>query len=203
MADEDTTVTVADDTPTLTEPAPTLDPVEPTVDAPPDEAPKPGLDLREEALRKANREAAERRRHIKTLEAEVADLKAKNASAEERALLDAERKAAEATEAKYRPAVVKANANAALAAAGCTSHEARKLLLKLVDTTAVEIGDDGDVVGGLDDQVEALKAQFPEKFEQPKPLIPSARQVDAGNKTSPAQKRSVGEELAARLTGTR
>lgn len=191
------------DTPTPDAPEPTPVP-EPTPDAPKPAPPKidaEPLDLKAEALKKANREAAERRQTIKAMEAEIAALKLSNASAEERALAEATKRAAEETEAKYRPAVVKANANAALAAAGCKDAEVRRTLLKLVDAKAVELDDDGDVTGGLDDQIETLKAQFPEKFETAKPAVPSARQVDAGDKKPAPVKRTVADELAKRLTG--
>ena len=195
---------------TETEAPVTPDAPEPTpVPVPEPDAPKPAppkteaepLDLKAEALKKANREAAERRQTIKVMEAEIAALKLSNASAEERALAEATKRAAEDTEAKYRPAVVKANANAALAAAGCKDAEVRKTLLRLVDAKAVEIGDDGDVTGGLDDQIESLKVQFPEKFETPKPAVPSARQVDAGDKKPAPVQRTTTDELVKRLTG--
>ena len=183
------------------EAAPEVTPDAPEAPKPAPPKPDPAIDLKDAALKKANREAAERRHTITTLEAEIAALKLSNASAEEKALAEATKRAAEETEAKYRPAVVKANANAALAAAGCKDAEVRKTLLRLVDAKAVEIGDDGDVTSGLDDQIENLKAQFPEKFAEPKPVVPSARQVDAGDKKPAPVKRTVADELAKRLTG--
>ncbi len=153
----------------------------------------------EAALKKANREAAERRRAIHDMQAELDKLREANATEAEKQILAARKEAAEATEAKYRPAVVNAHANAALAAAGCADADVRKTLLRLVDTGKVEIGDDGDITGGLTEQVESLKAQFPEKFAKPRPAPAST--VDAGPKVPAQAKKTVAQQLADRLTG--
>jgi hypothetical protein len=153
------------------------------------------------ALRKANREAKERKDALNEALAKIEAMETANASEAEKAVLAAKKAAVDEADARYRPAVVKANANAALAAAGCKDADVRKTLLRLVDAKAVEISDDGDVTGGLDDQIESLKSQFPEKFTEPKPVVPSARQVDAGDKKPAPVKRTVADELAKRLTG--
>lgn len=153
----------------------------------------------EAALKKANREAAERRRAIHDMQAELDKLREANATEAEKAILAAKKEAAEATEAKYRPAVVNAHANAALAAAGCADADVRKTMLRLIDTGKVEIGDDGDITGGLTDQIDSLKAQFPEKFAKPRPAAASA--VDAGPKVPAQPKKTVAQQLADRLTG--
>ena len=209
MAD-DTTETVDTETPTVdTPPAPeppavktkTPDPAPADDDpAPVVEAAKPGdTTALEAALKKANREAAERRRAIHDLQTELDKLREANASEAEKALMAAKKEAAEATEAKYRPAVVNAHATAALAAAGCAAADVRKTLLRLIDTGRVEIGDDGDITGGLTDQIDSLKAQFPEKFAKPRPAPAAA--VDGGPKVPVQAKKTVAQQLAEKLTG--
>ena len=142
-------------------------------DKPKPKAPVPGQrkvgeesspDLRDEALRKANREAHERRLELKKVNAELADLKLAQASEAEKAVLAARREGAEEAEKALRPAVVRATARAALSAAGCIDSAVQKTLMRLVDTSKVEL-EDGEVVSGLDDQIDELRAQFPEKFQ--------------------------------------
>ena len=209
MAD-DTTETVDTDTPTVDTP-PAAEPPKPAVPA--QKTPEPAVEdedpapvakagdttALEAALKKANREAAERRRAIHDMQAELDKLREANATEAEKAILAAKKEAAEATEAKYRPAVVNAHANAALAAAGCADADVRKTMLRLIDTGKVEIGDDGDITGGLTDQIDSLKAQFPEKFAKPRPAAASA--VDAGPKVPAQPKKTVAQQLADRLTG--
>ena len=194
-----------DDTPTPTPPPAAPKPkdapvVEDTDDAAKPDAPKdPGNDLQAQALRKANREAAERRTEIKRLQAQIEELQAASATEQEKALIAARREAAEAKDAELRPAVVRANANAALSAAGITDPGVRKRLLALIDVKSVEIGEDGDVVSGLDEQIEALKADLPTIFTPPAPRVPTPAQVDAGDKKPPAREKTVAEQLAERL----
>ena len=153
--------------------------------------------LQEMALKKANREARERRAKITELEATVAQLKEASASENERAILAATRNAELAAEQKWRPTIARWGADAALTAAGCTDGASRDLLLKALDLTAVELGDDGAVVGGIDDQVAELKVKYPAMFAPPAASrrVASAREVDAGNKQATAVKKTVAQQL--------
>lgn len=165
--------------------------------------PKAAVDAAElEAqLKKANGEAAARRSELKKLTAEIERLREANATAEEKALLQAKKDAATEAEAKLRPAVVRAAARAALGSAGCTDPDVQRTLLRLLDTSRVELDDDGEVVDGLDDQLDDLKAQFPEKFETRRQRVPSARDVDAGDRKPPAVKKTTSQLLADRALG--
>ncbi len=73
----------------------------------------------------------------------------------------AKEQAQQAAEARYKPIVVKTAARAALAEAGALKPER---LIKLLDMDELEIDDDGDVVG-LEDEILALKKDYPEFFE--------------------------------------
>jgi len=153
--------------------------------------------LQEMALKKANREARERRAKITELEATVAQLKEASASEQERAILAATRNAELAAEQKWRPTIARWGADAALTAAGCTDGASRDLLLKALDLSAVEIGEDGAIAGGVDEQVAELKIKYPAMFAPPAAArrVASARDVDAGDKKPPAVKKSVAEQL--------
>ena len=203
MADEDTTET---DTAPAVEETPPAPPVEPTEPAP-DEAEKPATvkpdDLQAAALRKANREAAERRQEIKRLQGELDAMKVASASEAEKALIEARLDAEKKAEARWKPALVTVRAEAALSSAGCRDADDRDLLLGKIDLTKVELDESGRIVSGLDEQVADLKERHAKLFAEPKPAVPSARTVGAGDKTAPPVKKSVGEQLAARLTGQR
>lgn len=201
---------MAEDTETApddaTEPEVTPDPPAKPDDAkptPPAAPPKPAAEAtvsRSEfnalaaQLRTATREAQERKKALD-------DLAAANATEAEKAIIKARQESAAEREAVLRPAVVRANARAALSSAGCTDKGVQTTLMRLIDSAAVDLGEDGEIVGGLDEQVESLKAQFPEKFEVKKPRIPSAREVDAGDKKPPAVKKSATQLAVDRLTG--
>ncbi len=63
---------------------------------------------------------------------------------------------------------IRSEARAALLAAGATPEKVARLV-KLIDTGSLTIEDD-DTVDGLLDEVDAVKADFPELFEAPKPV---------------------------------
>lgn len=137
----------------------------------------------------------------KAKQAELDKIAEANASEAEKAQLAARKEGAAETEARLRPAVARSAARVELAAAGCTDKAAQTLMLRLLDTSSVELDDAGDVVGGLEEQIEVLKGQFPEKFETARRRVPSAREVDAGDKKPPAAKKSATDLLMSRLTG--
>jgi len=164
--------------------------------------------MQAEALRKANREAHERRLLLETakqekaaLVAEVEKLRAANASAEERAIAEARANAAKERDDAWRPTVIRVTADGALASAGCRDTEQRAMLIQLIDATKVELDATGAVVAGLEDQIERVKEKFPTAFAAPVTAIPPARQVDAGEKRAPAKTMTATERQAARLRG--
>lgn len=106
---------------------------------------------REASLKAANAESAKRRLRIKELEQA-------NEDAESRAT----RLASEAALSQYKPVAVQALAKAAFLEAGAPASKVARLS-KLLDAAAVEI--DGDNVSGLDDQIDSIKAEFPELFQ--------------------------------------
>lgn len=101
------------------------------------------------------------RQRARQLERENKDLKLKNATAEERALLEARDQAAAEAVATTKAPLVKALAKVALQAAGVQSGTAK--LVGLLDLEKVDLDDDGELVG-LDDQIEDLKTEFPNLF---------------------------------------
>jgi hypothetical protein len=167
---------------------------------------KPAPSPLEQALATANREAATRRHEIKKLTDELDALKTANASEQEKALLAAKKEAAEARDQVLRPAVVRANARAAIAAAGCTDRETQDLMLKMLDSSSIELDENGEVVSGLAEGVEMLKEKFPERFSPPTQAgavrPPSARRVDAGEKKPPPQPKTASQRLADIVSGS-
>jgi hypothetical protein len=190
----DATATAADDTATADDDGDDTGTTAPA-------AAKGKADPRDAELAAVKQEAARRRVRLKELEAEVAKLREANATEQERAIMAARTEGAAESVAKYRPAVVRANARAALSAAGCTDGKVQGTLMRLIDAGTVELDDDGEIVAGLDDQIATLREQFPEKFAAGKPAVPPARQVAAANKPAPAVPKTVEEQLVARLTG--
>ncbi|MCX5522205.1 phage scaffolding protein [Streptomyces bobili] len=89
----------------------------------------------------------------------------------EKAVREAEEKA----EARYKPIAVRKAVRAALVEAGATAAtegdkaktEARiARLMKLVDVGDLSIDDDGEVLG-VDEQIDGLRADYPELFDAP------------------------------------
>jgi len=144
--------------------------------------------VEDERVKKANHQAgvmrkraAEAKARADELEAELRKLKAAaDPDSVETKLAEAKAEAAKETEATWRPKVVNASARAALASAGCTATDR---MLRLIDTTTLDIDDDGEVTG-LDDQIAELKKDFPEKFG-------AAQAAGAGEAKKPAPRRDV------------
>lgn len=115
---------------------------------------------------------------------------------------DARAEAEKAAEEKYAPLIKNTAIAAALNSARCTSTER---LAQLVDKSKLTIDAGGNVLG-LEAEVNALKASWPEFFKTDGP--PPAGQVAAGQQrgvTPPAGQagggKSTAERLAAGLTG--
>lgn len=112
---------------------------------------------------------------------------------------DAVTQASKAATDKYRPALVKQAARAALLEAGLVdpTPERLKKVLRLIDTQGVDIDDDGEVAG-LEDQVEELKTDYPEFFTAPEGRR-VARVNGAGRKAAGAKPKTSAELLAAQM----
>ena len=118
------------------------------------------------------------------------------------------REAEERAEARYKPIVVKKAERAALIQAGATAavegdkekSEARLArLLKLIDVSDLSVEDDGEVLG-LDEQVEGLRADYPELFDTPSRKT-KARPTGAPRPAAVEKPKSTAEIHAARILG--
>jgi hypothetical protein len=151
-------------------------------------------DDRAAALKKANAESANRKRQLAEIEQRHEDDDTK-----------AKREATEAALAKLKPVAIKATATAAFMAGGADEDKARKLL-RLLDLSKIDI--DGDVVNGLDEQVEEIKADWPELFAksdpekaEPQPAKPKPAATEVGSRKPQPVVLSPMEQLAAQIPG--
>jgi hypothetical protein len=167
--------------PELTDP---VDPVDPEVPVEPTpETDKPDLvkDLVEQ--RKALRaEKAALKSRLEALEAEVAN---KDKPAEEQALENARREARQEAQTAFNQRLVQAELKAALA--GKVSDTS--LALKVIDTSVIDVGDDGDVdPQSVTDAIEAALKDYPVlKPTDPKKFGGTADQGSKGKATRPHQ----------------
>lgn len=106
---------------------------------------------------------------------------------------------------RFKPMVVRTAAKAALSEAGLIVPKGRESatyarVIRMLDLSDVEVGDDGDV-DGLTDQIEDIKADFPDLFRDTKKVV----SIDsAGKSTGPgAKKLTTDEILAKQLMGGR
>jgi hypothetical protein len=104
--------------------------------------------------------AAERQQR-KDLANQVKDLKKQNATAEERALLEARESSATEAEARVKPPLIRALAAAELRAAGVQGSTSK--LVGLLSLDKIELDDDGEPIG-LSDQIDELRSEFPNLF---------------------------------------
>lgn len=148
----------------------------------------------QEALRKARRDAraAKRRTGSAPKDGEAAPD------------VDEVRTAAEqAAAAKFRPMVIRSAARSAFAEAGLVVPEGKAdaalgRALRLLDLDDLEITDDGDVEG-LAEQIEEIKADFPELFAGAQRPRRAAR-VDGGASSSgDPVKRTSADKIASML----
>jgi Phage minor structural protein GP20 len=183
-------------TPTSTPPDPSKTQGEPSLDLPDSNA---GLKKALDAERKLRKDK----------ERELAALAKKHASAEELALMQAREAASAETEGRIRPQFLKHIASAKLEAAGASGDTVR--LVGLLDLDKVQLTDDGDLAG-LDDQVVALKEEFPNLFASPggvKPPVPKANSGSGGSQgrkqdssTTGGKPKTFADKLAAQVLGT-
>jgi len=115
----------------------------------------------------------------KQADKDLAALRRQHATAEERALLEAWETAATEREAQVKPPLLKALAAAELRAAGVQGNGAQRLV-GLLDLEQVDLDDDGAPVG-LDEQISALKEEFPNLFAAPSDGKTRAGNANAGS----------------------
>lgn len=161
---------------------------------------------------RANKESARRRKQIETLQAEIETLK--GAQQKAGADADAAKTAAELAAAqqkvdaatKREQAAMRAAARRAIIAAGYNGARDGKVLPSLVGMVHLadlDIDDDGEVLG-LDDQIEAIKAELPALFAPPEPEKPQRRpapRVEQGEKKAPPEEQSWIDRLHRQVTG--
>lgn len=121
---------------------------------------------------------------------------------------DAAQKAVEAAEKKFKPVAVRSAAKASLLEAGLNDASDARIsrLLKMIDMDEVDVDEDGDV-NGLDDQIDAIKDDFPALFEAKKDEPKrKATKLDASGRKSGSgggEKLSVGEKIARQMLGSK
>jgi hypothetical protein len=190
-------------------------------DAGPDEAPKPKPPAKktdaepEEEWTPPSREEWERvRRTMAARKQEKLDVQRQlnefrdkfreQETETEKAVREAEEKA----EARYKPIAVRKAVRAALVEAGATAAtdgdkektEARiARLMKLIDVGDLSIDDDGEVLG-VDEQIDGLRADYPELFE-PAAKKAKARPTGAPKPAAVEKPKSTAEKHAARILG--
>lgn len=148
----------------------------------------------------------------------LADLQRQNETEGEAKTREAAEKAAKAERDKYKPALVKTGATAALLAAKPKKgKEGIPRLIKLMDLDEIEVNDDLELEG-VEEEVARLQEEFPELFggddetdtkekddkEETKTTrrrAPSSRSQDGAGKKPPAKKMSTSEIIMAKLRG--
>jgi len=141
------------------------------------------------ALAKANAEAKDWRTKHKTL----ADQHSTDTE-------KAAREQAEAAERKFKPLAVRSAAKAAFLEAGLQGVTPERVakLVRMLDLDSITVDDDGDV-RGLDEQVKAVKADYPELFAAPDKRPPRVNASDRPG-TNGRLKRSA-DLLASQVLG--
>lgn len=139
-------------------------------------------------LAKANKEAATRRRELK-------DLKTRNETDAEKVA----REANEAAESKLKPTAIKASAKSALLEADARTDRVGALA-NLLDMSALDIDDDGEV-SGLDDEVKRVKAEYPEFFKSEEDEKPKRGKLSGGGGRKPADDKKAPWDLIAEEYG--
>jgi hypothetical protein len=141
----------------------------------------------QKAVTKANAEA-------KTNREKLRELQAKSEGDEGKAA----REAAEAAEKRFKPVAVRSAAKAAFLEAGLQPGKSIAPLVRMLDLDALDVDDDGDVIG-LNEQVAAIKADYPELFtptEKKPPRLNGADKPGSNGRTL-----TTGEKIAAQVLG--
>jgi hypothetical protein len=166
---------------------------------------KEDFERMQRALTKANAEAKKKRLQYKALlekttggKPDAGDGKDdKNKDRE----IDRERvrnEVSEAEESKWKKRVVRQAAKAALLEAGLQGDPTK--LARLVDEDDVEVDDDGEIADGLEEQIDSIKEDYPDLFEDKSAAPPKntrrSRNIDGGNRERPpARKLSSAEKI--------
>lgn len=109
---------------------------------------------------------------------------------------------------KFRNMAVNQAARAALSTAGVQATNVARLV-KLLDLDEVEIDEDGEIVGGMDEQIESLKADLPQLFRVAEPEKPKSKRAPApranaaGRAEAQQRPQSTAEMMAAQVLGSR
>lgn len=158
------------------------------------------------------------KKKLRELEEQVRLERQKNETDGEKAIREAEEKAIKAATDKYKPALVKAGATAAILAAGPKKGKAGvPRLLKLMDLDAIDLTEDNDLEG-VEEEVLRLQEEYPELFNddsdesdeeredkpakrQPARKRTTSRQQDGAGKKPPAQKISTSELILKKMRG--
>jgi len=122
------------------------------------------------------------------------------AKAAEKALAAKEGTTEEVSDSKFRDLYVTRSAKAALTEAGLTSGTER--FLKMIDLAEVDVDEDGEL-SGLDTQIEALKADYPELFGK-KEVTPKKTTVKAdaaGRRNTTTAPSTSASKISDRLLG--
>lgn len=192
-----------------TDPEPDDDSGNDDADAGSDPEPDQNHSYRDDIKKAVKRRQAALKR-ARELEEENKKLKAQNETEVEKARREATEEAAKAAADKYKPVIVRKEAEAGLLEAG-VKPEKIKRLIKLMDLDDIDIDEDGDVEG-VEEQVESLREEYPELFkseaskapesEEPAPRRKRApRDPDGGPKSAPKKKKTSAEIHFERLTG--
>lgn len=126
----------------------------------------------------------------------------------------AARKAAEEeVTARYQDQIKRSSAAAELAGEGVPKASAKRLVA-LLDLSQIDLDDDGNILGGLEDQISELKSELPQLFapavaepEKPKrqrPAPPRIPQANAADRQPVMDRpKSTAEFMASQILGQR
>jgi hypothetical protein len=118
-------------------------------------------------LLKAIRSRQTTKAKLRELQEQLTAERAKNESESERKVREAQEKAVKAATDRYKPALVKAGATAALLAASPKKgKEGVPRLLRLMDLNAIDLTEDNDLEG-VEEEVLRLQEEYPELFIDP------------------------------------
>jgi len=140
------------------------------------------------ALKKANTEAKRFRTQLKNARKSTAGESSEDQQAAE-----------DRVAAQWKPRLVKSAARAALAEAGAKKHAIARLA-RSIDLDSVEVDDDGEV--DLEDQIEELKEDLPELFDD-EDDEPTPRKKRRLGKTDVGARSSNGSKTTAKDASTR
>ena len=149
------------------------------------------------ALKKANDEAKKHRLKLRDfVKKSATDDKDGNAEVERERIRT---EVTEKEEGRWKTKVVRQAAKAALLEAGLTGDATK--LARLVDEKDVTVDEDGDIEDGLDEQIDSIKEDYPDLFEdrtQPRTRRSTTGRIDGSDKSTrqPAKKLTSAEKIA-------